>query len=147
LTVEKGQYKIVPGSESQWWSWQQCDTFNLLLQDRWGLVQFKKNLSDKKFQFNRWHIYKALFDMRDAMKKFQSINGKYTNKIEELDVPPYLLSGTCVEIPEITFTFKNNAIAFNYVTNPITGFVVTVKSKLISHKPAHIRSDRYVTFQ
>ncbi|XP_060577885.1 uncharacterized protein LOC132735000 [Ruditapes philippinarum] len=147
LTVEKGQYKIVPGSESQWWSWQQCDTINLLLQDRWGLVQFKKNLSDKKFRFDRWHIYKALFVMRDAMKKFQSVNGKYTNKIEELDVPPYLLSGTCVEVPEITFTFKNNAIAFNYVTNPITGFVVTVKSKLISHKPAHIRSDRYVTFQ
>jgi hypothetical protein len=147
LTVENGQYKKNPGSKPQWWSWQQCDDINLLLQDRWGLVQFKKNLSDKKFRFDRWHIYKALFDMRDAMKKFQSVNGKYTTNIEELDVPPYLLSGTCVEVPEIKFTYRNNETAFNPVTNPVTGFEVTVKSKLISHKPAHIRSDRYVTFQ
>ncbi|XP_045162533.2 uncharacterized protein LOC123527253 [Mercenaria mercenaria] len=148
LTVVDGQYKKVPKSKAQWWSWQPCDVINLLLQDRWGLVQFKRNIDDKKFRFDRWHIYKALFDMMDAMRKYQSINGKYTTDIEELDVPPYLLTGTCVDIPEIKFITRTNETLFpSVLTNPVKDFEVTVKSKLISHKPAHIRSDRYVTFK
>ena len=35
---------------------------------RWGLVQFRRSMANKKFLFNKWHIYRALFDMLDAMK-------------------------------------------------------------------------------
>lgn len=142
LTVVNGQYRKVPKSQIQWWSWQPCDAINLHLQDRWGLIQFKKNLKDKQFRFTRWHIYKSLFDTMVAMKQYHAINGKYTTSIEELDVPPYLLTGTCVEIPDIRFTKRTNET----VPNTTKDFEITVKSKLISHKPAHIRSDKYVTF-
>ena len=122
---------------TQWWSWQPCYAINLHLQDRWGLVQFKRDSNDKKFKFERWHIYRALFDMLDAMKKYKALNAKYTNLVEELDLPPYLLSRTCVEIPEIELKTRNGE----------KDFLITVKSKLITHKPAHIRSDRLVTFE
>ncbi|XP_053379141.1 uncharacterized protein LOC128548426 [Mercenaria mercenaria] len=137
LIVSNGHYEIAPNSTTDWWSWQPCDTINLHLQDRWGLVQFKHSIQDKKFRFDKWHIYKSLFDMMNAMKKFKAINGFYTKTIEELDVPPYLLSRTCVEIPEIKLIKSENG----------TDFDVTVKSMFLSHAPAHIRSDRYVTFK
>lgn len=122
---------------TRWWSWQACNAVNLMLQDRWGIVQFKRDMNDKIFNFERWHIYRALFDMMDAMKKYKALNAKYTNLIEELDVPPYLLSRTCIEIPEIQLTKRDGK----------NDFVVTIKSRLINHKPAHIRSDRLVTFE
>ncbi|XP_045162534.2 uncharacterized protein LOC123527254 [Mercenaria mercenaria] len=147
LTVVDGKYKKVPKSKPAWWSWGPCYAINLHLQDRWGLVQFKKNMNDKKFRFGKWHIYKSLFDMMDAMKKYKAINGKYTTAIEELDVPPYLLSRTCVEIPKIKLFSRENETIFDVATNPVSDFDVTVQSMFLSHKPAHIRSDRYVTFK
>lgn len=147
LTVDNGKYKKVPGSKTDWWSWQPCDAINLHLQDRWGLVQFKRNLNDKKLRFQKWHIYKSLFDMMDAMKKYKAINGKYTDAIEELDVPPYLLSRTCVDIPKIELTRRENETIYDVATNPVSDFDVTIKSMFISHQPAHIRSDRYVSFK
>jgi hypothetical protein len=139
LTVVDGKYKVVPNSKTDWWSWGPCGAINLHLQDRWGLVQFKKNVNDKIFQFENWHIYKSLFDVRDAMEKYKGENGRYTDAIEELDVPPYLLSRVCVEIPKIELVSKINSTAHD--------FDVTIKSMFISHKPAHIRSDRYVTYE
>ena len=131
------KYVVNNDIPTQWWSWQPCNAINLHLQDRWGLVQFKRVSNDKKFSFERWHIYRALFDTLDAMKTYIALNAKYTDLPEELDLPPYLLSRTCVEVPEITLTTRNNQ----------TDFLITVKSRLLTHKPAHIRSDRLVTFQ
>ena len=131
------KYFRIPRSKTDWWSWQPCDAINLHLQDRWGLVQFKRKLEDTKFSFQKWHIYKSLFDMMDAMKKYKALHGRYTDEIQELDIPPYLLSGTCVSVPEIKLKNRNG----------IPDFDVIVKSKFLSHKPAHIRSDRYVTFE
>ena len=34
---------------------------------RWGLMQFKRNMHDKSFHWPRWSVYKALFDVFDAM--------------------------------------------------------------------------------
>ena len=101
------------------------------------MVQFKRDSNDKKFSFERWHIYRALFGTLDAMKKYIALHSKYTGLIEELDVPPYLLSRTCVEVPEIKLTTRNGT----------TDYLITVKSTLINHRPAHIRSDRLVTLQ
>lgn len=120
-----------------WWSWQPCGAINLHLQDRWGLVQFKRSLMDKKFLFNKWHIYRALFEMLDAMKKYKAINGKYTSDIQQLQVPYYLFSRACVEIPTIKLVTRNGT----------KDFEVTVTSRLITQPPGHIRSDKYVWFQ
>lgn len=132
-------YVQVKGVPTYWWSWQPCGAINLHLQDRWGLVQFKNDtfVNQNNFSFKLWHIYRALFDMMDAMKKYKAINAKYTDQIQELDVPAYLLSQTCVEIPNIVLTKRNGNPDFN----------VTVKSKLMSNYTGHIRSDRYVTFE
>ncbi|KAL4221403.1 hypothetical protein ACF0H5_019661 [Mactra antiquata] len=146
LTATNGKYEKVKGSSTDWWSWQPCDAINLHLQDRWGLVQFKKNLRDRKFRFEKWHIYKSLFDMMDALKKYKAINGAYTSSIEELDVPPYLLSGACVHVPEIKLSNQKVTLPDGNETT-IRDFDVTVKSKYVSHAPAHIRSDRYVQFK
>lgn len=145
LIVKNGKYEKAPNSTTDWWSWQPCDAINLHLQDRWGLVQFKKNLDDKNFRFQKWHIYKSLFDMMDAMKKHKAINGGYTTAIEELDIPPYLLSRTCVDVPEIKLTRRNETLPDGNVTL-VRDFDVVIKSMYVSHAPAHIRSDRYVTF-
>lgn len=141
LDATNGNYQKVSGSKPDWWAWQPSDAINLQLQDRWGLVQFKRNLRDKKFKFEKWHIYKALFDSMDAMKRYKAVNGRYTDAIEELDLPPYLLARTCVDIPEIKLVKSKPSV------DTMDEFDVTIKSMLISHDPAHIRSDRYVTFK
>lgn len=132
-----GQYEKMPNSTTQWWSWQPCGTVNLHIQDRWGLVQFKTNKNDKTFIFQKWHIYKALFDLFNALKVYEALNGKYVSAVEELDVPPYLLSRTCVEIPQIRVVHHGNS----------TGFIGTIRSMYLSHAPAHISEDRYVWFE
>ncbi|XP_045163839.2 uncharacterized protein LOC123528165 [Mercenaria mercenaria] len=136
LINEKGQYEKDPNGTEFWWAWQPCYTLHGHLQDRWGLVQFKKSRTDKIFRFERWHIYKALFEMLNAMKQYKAINGFYTDEIEELDVPPYLLTRTCVDIPKIDIS-KNKADA---------NFNITIKSMLLTNTAAFIRSDRYVSF-
>lgn len=138
LSVNNGQYVKLPNSQPTWWSWQSCDAINLHLQDRWGLVQFKRDLQDRQFKFEKWHVYRALFDMLDAMKKYAAINGFYTDAIEELDVPPYILSRTCVYKPTIRLIKNENG----------TDFDVSVQSMLLSDtQTGHIRSDKYVTFR
>ncbi|XP_052760386.1 uncharacterized protein LOC128203141 [Mya arenaria] len=139
LEVENGTYQKVPNvsfDEMGWWAWQPCDAVNFLLQDRWGLVQFKRSTIDNTFNFQKWHLYRALFDMMDGMNKYKAIHGRFVTMIEELDIPPYLMSGVCVEIPEIKVIDRG----------VYSGFEITVRSKFLSHKPAHINEERYVWF-
>lgn len=136
LVVENGAYMKPRNGSTSWWSWQPCDAVNLHLQDRWGLVQFKREMADKEFSFPLWHVYKALFDMLTAMKKYKAINGKYVDTIQELDIPPYLLTRMCVDVPEIRLVRNRTWSDFD----------VSVKSMSLQHKPAHIRSDKYVWF-
>lgn len=121
---------------TKWWSWQPCGAINLHLQDRWGLVQFKRDFNEGSFSFDRWHIYRTLFDLMDAEKKYKALNARYTDTLSELEIPPYIMSEVCVEIPNIDITMRNGH----------QDFLVTIKSKLVSNITAHIRSDRYVTF-
>ena len=132
-----GEYRIKPNSTTARWSWQPCDTINLLLQDRWGLVQFRRTNTQEPFNFPLWHVYNALFDMFDGLKRYKASHGNYVDTIEELDIPPYLLSRICVEVPEIKLVKRNSTV----------GFDVTVRSTTLAHNPAHIREDRYVYFQ
>jgi hypothetical protein len=137
LRVDKnGEYEKDPNATSLWWVWQPCYTLHGHLQDRWGHVQFKRTFTDRKFTFERWHIYKALFDSLNAMKQYRALNGFYTDDIRELDIPPYLMSRTCVEIPKLDVSNSKENANFN----------ITVHSLLLANTTAFIRSDRYVTF-
>ena len=132
---DSNTYVKARGVPTDWWSWQPCGAINLHLQDRWGLMQFKKD-SGGSFNFDRWHIYRALFDTMNAEKKHKVLNAKYTDNLAELDLPPYLMSGVCVDLPTIELTQRDGQ----------QDFFATVKSKLLQNITAHIRSDRYVTF-
>lgn len=133
---ENGEYEKDPNATILWWVWQPCYTLHGHLQDRWGQIQFKRSLSDRTFKFERWHIYKALFDTLNAMKLYKALNGYYTDVIEELDIPPYLMTRTCVDIPKLDISNRKNNANFN----------ITVKSMLLPNITAFIRSDRFVTF-
>ncbi|XP_052820248.1 uncharacterized protein LOC128246081 [Mya arenaria] len=139
LTVANGSYVPQVLSEQNWWSWQPCGTINLHLQDRWGLVQFKRNRNDKKFRYKKWHVYRTLFDVMNAMDVYKALNGKFTDNIAELDIPPYLMTATCVKMPEIKLLSRENGTK---------GFEIGVKSLVITQLPmGHIREDRYVWFR
>ncbi|XP_052760334.1 uncharacterized protein LOC128203098 [Mya arenaria] len=138
LTVENGRYVPQALSQKNWWSWQPCGAINLHLQDRWGLVQFKRNMNDKKFRFPKWHVYRALFDVMNGMDAYRALNGKFTADISELDIPPYLMTETCVKIPEIGLVKR---------ANKTKGFEIGVKSLVSTQLPTgRIREDRYVQF-
>lgn len=121
-------------SNNSWWAWNPCGSVNLLLQNRWGLMQFKRNIHDKSFHFKRWPVYKALFDVFDAMNAYKGKHGNYIDQLEELDIPPYLYTRRCVEIPTISFNQTS------------TEFTVSVKSRTLQNTIGHIRQDRYVQF-
>ena len=67
---------------------------------------------------------------------YQGKHGKFVDQLEELDVPPYLFTRKCVEIP--TITVDNNA-------KP-PQFNVTVTSRILTDVTGHMRQDRYVSF-
>ncbi|KAL4221398.1 hypothetical protein ACF0H5_019656 [Mactra antiquata] len=133
LINKNGKYQKVPKSVADWWSWQPCDVINLHLQDRWGLVQFKKDIKDTTFRYTHWHLDKALFEVTKAMDQYIAINGKYTTVIEELDIPPYLLYGACVKVPEIKLlTNKVKQSDGSYIKS--TRYSIEVTSLLIEAK-------------
>ena len=73
------------------------------------------------------------------MVHFQAYQGKHGNfidQLEELDVPPYLFTRKCVEIP--TISVDNTVVPRQ--------FNVTVKSRILEDVVGHIRQDRYVRF-
>jgi len=100
-------------------------------------VQFRRTNTQEPFNFPLWHVYRALFDMFDGLNRYKASHGYYVDTIEELDIPPYLLSRICVDVPEIKLVRRNST----------AGFDVTVRSTTLAHNPAHIREDRYVYFQ
>ena len=133
--TDNNTYVKARGIPTGWWSWQHCGAINLHLQDRWGLVQFSKGTKEP-FYFKYWHLFRALFDILDAEKKYKALNAKYTDDIAELDLPPYLMSEVCVDIPTIKLTQRDGR----------HDFLATVKSKLYTNEATlYIRSDGYVT--
>ncbi|KAK3600600.1 hypothetical protein CHS0354_001129, partial [Potamilus streckersoni] len=55
-------------SDADWWSWEVTGAVNLHIPSRWGLIQFKVTKADKTFTDDRWHVYRVLYDMFDALK-------------------------------------------------------------------------------
>ena len=81
-------------------------------------------------------ILRILHDTTLSQCIFQAYQGKHGNfidQLEELNVPPYLFTRRCVEIPTISV---DNGAQFN----------VTVKSRILTDVVGHIRQDRYVSF-
>lgn len=130
--VVNGQYVKDENAATEWWSWQPTGAINLHIPSRFGLVQFKKDMSDKNFNFDKWHIYRALFEVFEAQHKYKSVNGMFIESLSELHVPPKFMSTDCVNI----------AVQVND-----TDFTVSVTSRVNNTLPTgHIRKDRYVWF-
>ncbi|KAL4237961.1 hypothetical protein ACF0H5_002671 [Mactra antiquata] len=108
------------------------NTVNLHLPSRFGLVQFKRDINDKTFYFELWHLYRVLFVIFEAENKYKSVNGMYITELDELSIPPKIVSSDC-----ITLSISVNG----------TSFTASVRSKLNPNLPvANIREDRYVWF-
>ncbi|KAH3711884.1 hypothetical protein DPMN_071560 [Dreissena polymorpha] len=131
--IVNGQYVKDPDAPTEWWSWANMGAVNLHLPSRFGLVQFLRNRgANDEFFYDRWHIYRALFDVFEAEHRFKAVNGMFIGDINLLDVPPKTLASDCV-------TAK--------VTSDGADFDVEVKSLARPSLPTgHIRADRYVWF-
>ncbi|XP_064602962.1 uncharacterized protein LOC135468561 isoform X3 [Liolophura sinensis] len=131
--IVDGQYVKDESVEASWWSWQPHGAVSLHLPDRWGLLQFSRGaVKSTSFTPNeQWKISQALFDVFNAMKKYHGVFGLYTDDKSMLDLPQYLLTGYCVEIPQISLLDS--------------GFVVSISSKNRALQ-GHIRADRYLWF-
>ncbi|KAL4238202.1 hypothetical protein ACF0H5_002914 [Mactra antiquata] len=133
------KYKIVNGkyvkdesAPTEWWSWQPTYAINNHLPSRIGLVQFKRKMNDETFKWEKWHLYRALFEVFEAEHKYKSVSGKFIDDMSLLQLAPKIMSSSCVDLS---------------VTLNQGHFTVTAISKLDSNLPqAHIRDDRYVWF-
>ncbi|XP_053402309.1 uncharacterized protein LOC123539994 [Mercenaria mercenaria] len=130
--IVNGQYKKDEDAATEWWSWQPMYTVNLHMPSRFGLVQFKRSMTDKTFNFNKWHLYRALFEVFEAEHKYNSVNGMFIDDLKKLPVAPKIMSSECV-----TISIQSND----------TYFRASVKSKLYPNmQTGNIRPDRYVWF-
>ncbi|XP_060554717.1 uncharacterized protein LOC132715684 [Ruditapes philippinarum] len=130
--IVNGQYRKDEDAPTEWWSWQPMYAVNLHLPSRFGLVQFKRNMDDKTFHFNKWHIYRALFEVFEAEHKYKSVNGMFIDDLKKLSVAPKIMSSECV-----TITIQSND----------TYFRASVKSNIDPNmQTGNIRPDRYVWF-
>ncbi|KAL3872949.1 hypothetical protein ACJMK2_036118 [Sinanodonta woodiana] len=123
-------------SDADWWSWEVTGAVNLHIPSSWGLVQFKVNKLDKTFTDDRWHIYRVLYDMFDALKIFKAKYGMYTTDLNDLGIPSYIFTSQCASLPNVTLT----------QTGGVDDFSVSVASNLLHVGHGHIRGDRYIWF-
>lgn len=129
--IQNSKYVKNTTASVDWWSWQPHGVVNLHIPSRWGLVQFSRTKANKGFGSPRWHIYKALFDMHEAMHMYKAVNGVFPDDVRLLNLPSYLVSGECVLKPMIQVTGN--------------GFIVTIGSKFVNEE-GQIRADRSVSF-
>ncbi|OWF50389.1 uncharacterized protein LOC110450447 [Mizuhopecten yessoensis] len=131
LRVARGTYELDTPAQTDWWTWEPIGAVNLHLPSRWGLVKFSKDMKNKVFSFPRWHIYKTLFSIFDALQQYKAMNGIYSSKLDEIPVPRHVYRRRCIELPIIEVLGN--------------GFVVTVKSR-ITGETGSIAQDRGVAF-
>ena len=72
--------------------------------------------------------------IHSLLQAYRGKHGNYIELLEELDIPPYLFTRRCVEIPTLT------------VNHTSVEFTVSVASRVLANTVGHIRQDRYVWF-
>ncbi|ESO90043.1 hypothetical protein LOTGIDRAFT_233878 [Lottia gigantea] len=131
INSTNGRYQQVPGSEASWYSWNPTGEIALHLPNRWGLLQFRKGspMKNSVVKFDRWIMYKALFDIFEAQKARQAVFGSFVTDLVFLNLPPYITMGSC----------------FTTVTAELVdgGFKATVAHGLVK---GHINQNRYTWF-
>ncbi|ESO90042.1 hypothetical protein LOTGIDRAFT_164342 [Lottia gigantea] len=132
--VVDGKYQKKLGVEASWWVWSSPGVSNIHLPDRWGLLQFTKAVvNTSTFEFGKeWIVTNALLDTFRAEKAYKAVNGRYTDDVTLLDIPPYVLSGKCIKKVEVKIDWG--------------GFTVTVYPNDNKLKEGHIRTDRYIWY-
>ena len=73
-------------------------------------------------------LNKTNFTFFLLLQAYRAVYGRYTDKVENLELPPYVLSSLCI---------KNVSIKMDW-----TGFVATVTSMDENVEEGHIRTDR-----
>lgn len=87
-------------------------------------------MSRRVLTFLEMSVFRRLI-ISYKFQKYQGVFGLYTDDKSMLDLPQYLLTGYCVEIPQISLLDS--------------GFVISISSKNRALQ-GHIRTDRYLWF-
>ncbi|PVD25795.1 hypothetical protein C0Q70_13455 [Pomacea canaliculata] len=91
-----GQYEVVPGSETSWWSWNPTGATNLHLPNRWGLLYFSSkpagsaDFSDREVTFRNWSMYQGLFQLFEDVWTFKKLNNMFPDDQRLYKVPPFI---------------------------------------------------------
>nr|KAG5686893.1 hypothetical protein BaRGS_012441 [Batillaria attramentaria] len=102
--------------------------------NQWGLIQFREvAINSTTFQPDKkWVTINALLDVYRAQKAYKAVTGRYTEKKDQLHLPPYTLSKRCIRDLDIKLDWG--------------GFRVTARPAEEFLEDGHTRTDRFVWF-
>ncbi|KAL8600036.1 hypothetical protein ACOMHN_039269 [Nucella lapillus] len=133
--IQGGKYLKQLNSDADWWVWQSPRVANIHIPDKWGLLQFHDSpVNSSTFQTeDSWITTNALLDVYRAQQAYKAVTGRYTDKKDRLNLPPYVLSYRCLRDLDIDLDWS--------------GFKVTARPAEASQEDAgHIRTDRLLWF-
>jgi len=128
VVVVNGRYQKVPNIPEDNWVWTPQTFFNwkgglnMHLPERWGFVQFATGpVNQTSFikPFD-WTIRLTLEHMYYALMKFFVVNGYYTAEVTELELPDFIIRGTCTHVPVIS----TNRFSFNVTVSSLDNKIV-----------------------
>ncbi|XP_064600984.1 uncharacterized protein LOC135467150 [Liolophura sinensis] len=134
VEVVDDKYHKILDKAADWWVWNTPAEINIHIPDRWGLVQFRRQKvnSTTFVKDPYWEVTSALRDIYKAEHSYRAVTGRYTERVDKLNLPPYISSGRCFESP--------------YIKVDWSGFTATVRPNDRDLKDGHIRTDRYLWF-
>ncbi|KAK6181283.1 hypothetical protein SNE40_009170 [Patella caerulea] len=134
VIANKGKYEKKAGGGTDLWQWYANGVINSHIPDIWGLIQFRKlPANSTEFQISKyWVVSNALSEIFRAERAYKAVTGRYTDKLDLLHIPPYVLSKQCIQKIDIKLDWS--------------GFVVTVTPVDRTLKQGHIRTDRFTWY-
>ncbi|ESO90041.1 hypothetical protein LOTGIDRAFT_164341 [Lottia gigantea] len=134
VEISGSKYLKKVGGKTDLWQWYSNGVINSHLPDIWGLLQFRKApVNSTEFQQSKyWLLTNILSELFRAEKAYKAVTGRYTDKLELLNLPPYTISKQCIQ---------NISVKLDW-----SGFQITVTPRDNTLKPGHIRTDRLLWF-
>jgi len=103
--VVNGHFEKLPPFEPDNWVWQSQAAINMHLPERWGYLQFSTDSvnTTKPYIDPQFDQRRALAEVYYAEHKFMAVNGYYTSDVTLLQLPSWVLDGSCnTMLPNVT---------------------------------------------
>ncbi|XP_033101070.1 uncharacterized protein LOC117104355 [Anneissia japonica] len=130
-----GHYEKVPGVPEDNWVWSPQHAINMHLPERWGIIQFSSDAVNQTVftPSPDWPVYDSLVHVYNAEKKFFAVQGYYTTRLNQLELPAYVADGECASKP---YVVVDNNYSFNATVEPL----------FKEYHTGHVRDDRLIWF-